>query len=82
MTHKSTNHNLENIRNQIEELKSRLDKIEKNIDLQEEVINLLHKNLESVFYDAFQNNEAMSVNEIMKKAFPSGKIPKILDIRF
>lgn len=78
MTHKPSNNNLENIRNQIDELKTRLDKIEKNIDLQEEVINLLHKNLESVFHDAFQNNEVMSVNEIMKKAFPSGKIPKII----
>lgn len=74
----TTSDNLKKIRDQIEELKNHLDKIEQTINLQEEVINLLHKNLESLFHDAFQNSEATSVNEIMKKTFPSGKIPKVL----
>ncbi len=72
--------NLENIRTQIELLKQRLDNIDKSLELQEKVLDHLHKNSISLMKDAFsyRKENHSTTNEIMKSAFTSRKLPKIL----
>ena len=71
--------NLEKIRTQIELLKLRLDNINKTLNFQEDILNMLTENTRLLLKKvAITSVNPNSTEEIMKKAFSKGRIPKIL----
>lgn len=68
----------ENIRVQIELLKNKLDNIEETLNIQEEVLDLLSRKSKSLFEDAIRETRTFNQEDIMRKAFTKGRIPKIL----
>ena len=75
----SQNEGFNKIRTQIELLKDRLNNIDKTLEVQEEVLDLLYENSKSLLHDAlYTDDESISVNEIMKRAFSGRTLPKIL----
>ncbi len=73
------NTRLDNIRTQIDLLKERLDNLDRVLNIQEGVLNSLNENTKFLYKEALVfNNSNNSVHEIMKKAFSSKKLPKIL----
>lgn len=79
MTTRSFELSLEKIRSQIDQLKERLENIDKVLNVQEEAINLLHENTKALLQEATVSyNNTDSTEEIMKKFFSTGKLPKIL----
>ena len=78
MNNNNTSKNLQSIRNQIDLLKERLDGIGKTLDFQEEVLDMLYENSKSLIQDALFTEKNYSVDEIMKNAFKTKQIPKIL----
>ena len=79
MLNKTTDGNLEKIRTQLELLKLRLDNISKTLNFQEDILNILTENTRLLMKEvtAIPVN-SNSTEEIMRKAFPKGRIPKIL----
>ena len=69
----------ENIKAQLELLKQHLDNMDKILNVQEELVDLISKNTnllpKEVLIPVENKN---SVNEVMKKFFPKGQLPKIL----
>ena len=79
MSNSSQNESFNKIRTQIEFLKERLENIDKTLEVQEEVLDLLYENSKSLLHDAlYTDDETVSVNEIMKRAFSGKALPKIL----
>ncbi len=78
MTSGNTNKNIEKIREQIDHLKVRLDNIDKNLDTQQEALDTLYENSKTLLNEAFNFKNKVSVEEIMKRAFSKGNIPKII----
>ena len=68
----------ENIRVQIELLKNKLDNIEETLNVQEEVLDLLYRKSKSLFEDAIKETRTFSQEDIIRRAFTKGRIPKIL----
>lgn len=68
----------ENIRVQIELLKNKLDNIEKTLNVQEEVLDLLSRKSKSLFEDVIKGTHSFSQEDIMRRSFTKGRIPKIL----
>jgi predicted nucleic-acid-binding protein len=74
----TTKMNTESIRVQIELLKNKLDSIEETLNVQEEALDLLYKKSKCLFEDAIKETQTCSQENIMRKAFTNGRIPKIL----
>ena len=79
MTYKSTDKKIDEIKTQLELLKKRLDNIDKILNIQEETLDLLCENTEALFNDALRpSKNEISPEEIMRNAFKSKRLPKIL----
>ena len=78
MALENTNKNVENIRKQIDHLKVRLNNIDKNLDTQQEALDILYENSKTLLNEAFNFKNKVSVEEIMKRVFSEGKMPKIM----
>jgi len=68
---------ISSVKKEINTLKQRLDNLDDLLKTQEESINELFNNTQNIFYEA-TNNKTNSIQEIMKKAFLTGKLPGIL----
>ncbi len=73
-----TDRNLEKIRIQIELLKKRIQNMDKTLSTQERTIDLIDEKSKNLFREAQLTNTDLSVEEIMKKAFPGKTLPKFL----
>ena len=79
MLNKTTDGNLEKIRTQLELLKLRLDNISKTLNFQEDILNILTENTRLLMKEVTTIPvNSSSTEEIMRKAFSKGRIPKIL----
>ena len=79
MTNETSTKNLDTMRVQIELLKKRLDNIEQVLNIQEKIIDMLNENTKILYKDTFAySKQTNPVEQIMKNAFPSKELPKIL----
>ena len=78
MALENTNKNTENIRKQIDHLKVRLNNIDKNLDTQQKALDILYENSKTLLNEAFNFKNKVSVEEIMKRVFSKGTMPKIM----
>lgn len=70
---------LAKLQEEIDCIKLKLDTIENNLTKQEKVINNLIENTDEIIAKAKEAIESQeSIEKVMKIAFPSGRIPKIL----
>ena len=74
----NTDKNLEKIRVQIELLKKRIHNMDKTISIQEEAIDLIDEKSKALLKECKFSSLDMSVEQIMKNAFNSKTLPKIL----
>ena len=77
MEDKSLN-NLEKIRLQLRCLKQRLENIDQTLLCQEKVLEQMDNKSKSMLQEIEIENNGSSVEEVMRSAFKSNKLPKIL----
>ena len=70
--------NLEKIRVQIELLKKRINNMDRTLTVQEKAIDLIDEKAKALLREAQFSSLDMSVEQIMKSAFKSKSLPKIL----
>ena len=70
--------NLERIRVQIELLKKRINNMDRTLTVQEKAIDLIDEKTKDLLKEAQFSNLDMSVEQIMKNAFSSKTLPKVL----
>ena len=69
----------DNLRTQITILKQRLENIGSTINVQEQILDILTENTKSLLKEAVPvSKSGDSVEEIIKRAFTGGKLPKSL----
>lgn len=68
---------LEEIRIELTNLKKRLDDVESILTSQEELLDLLSENTKYLLTDAL-GTKSFSEEDVMKMAFTSGKLPRLL----
>ena len=78
MTNNSGEKNLEKIRVQIELLKKRINNMDKTLTIQEKAIDLIDEKSKALLRETQFSNINMSVEQIMKSAFPDKTLPKVL----
>ncbi len=78
MTDNNRENNLEKIRAQIELLKTRINNMDRTLTLQEKTIDLIDEKSRDLLKEAQFSNINTSVEQIMKNAFKSKALPKIL----
>lgn len=78
MYNKNQKDNFEKIKMQLDLLKQRLNNIDITLNIQEEILGAVTQNTKILFEEALVPVSGESVEEIMKKALPKGKLPKIL----
>jgi len=78
MTDNNRENNLEKIRAQIELLKTRINNMDRTLTLQEKTIDLIDEKSRDLLKEAQFSNINTSVEQIMKNAFKSKTLPKIL----
>jgi t-SNARE complex subunit (syntaxin) len=78
MTDNNRENNLEKIRAQIELLKARINNMDRTLILQEKTIDLIDKKSRDLLKETQFSNTNTSVEQIMKNAFKSKALPKIL----
>ena len=78
MTNNSRDKNLEKIRVQIELLKKRITNMDRTLDLQEKAIDLIDEKSKTLLREVQFSNITMPVEQIMKNAFSSKTLPKVL----
>ena len=70
--------NLEKIRIQVELLKTRINNMDKTLILQEKAIDLIDEKSKTLLREAQFSSLNLSTEQIMKNAFKSKTLPKIL----
>ena len=78
MTNNNGEESLERIREQIELLKKRINTMDRTLAIQEKAIDLIDEKAKALLKESQFSNINMSVEQIMKNAFSSKTLPKIL----
>ena len=78
MTNNNKETNLDKIRVQIELLKKRITNMDRTLDLQEKAIDLIDEKSKTLLREVQFSNITMPVEQIMKNAFSSKTLPKVL----
>ena len=80
MISKNSDKKLENIRTKINVLKQRLENIDRTLIVQEKMLDLLNENAKLLFKEesGIKPKTNSNIEEVMKKCFTKGVLPKIL----